>query len=583
MSCLARSEPVIVSSQRTFTRDSYTVKGARNVKIKKKSQDARTERSDPMDCQNDLKVADSFSGLSLNFNKFPEKLVSSGYDDEQGDVDCQTSRVFSKKKDQPVNKPEVAFSEVIAPAKEEIPNAATVIPSYAAEATEYADDYLPIWSKSPKSVRKMIECGESEKLCKSPVVGESSKSKSPYETLYPKSAADAAPPLPPRIHQHRPLERSHALPYNSCAPEVSRRCKPCPEIPPRPKKLVNVEDTFNFAIIDTDEIPGASHPSDTFRDTLTNPFVSDSNPEKENASDAISERRPQNLVISSEEVPAPLATPEQDNSLLTSSAENLLDGVSHARSLTKAGHSSHSHGFSSDNSNAETSGITLENGTLSSLDVSLPSCSSSGGGNQLIEESTKSRILESLTHGIVPGLDAENRCGPSDSENREFPSLLSAEGPVPVRKHKPLSRQASHPPLDSPKMHLLQDQATSLEAEGTLPVCPPTPTHRAKPRNVNEANFLVGNAAVQSCASNNNTINNNKNNNNSNNNSLRPLASASFGDAYGGLLPLRKLSRLPSGGLPSIPEGTRTQRVDTGCDGEPLPPCRFPSFIDLKR
>ncbi|KAL0268640.1 UNVERIFIED_CONTAM: hypothetical protein PYX00_010496 [Menopon gallinae] len=570
LSCLARSEPVIVSTQRTFTRDSYPAKGIKNTKTTKKSQDVYTP--DPTDCNKDLKVVDDFSSLSLKLTHLPEKSHSMGCE-EQGHAECQASGTISRKRDPKITKLETEgfgeFSEVATP-KKEVQNSIKVKPSSAPETTvEYADDYLPIWSKSPKSIRKMTESGDSENLCKSS--GESSKSKSPYETLYPKSVLEAAPPLPPRIHQHRPLERSHALPYNSCAPEVSRRCKPCPEIPPRPKKLVNVEDTFNFAIIDTDEIPGVIHPANPFHESL-NPFLSGSDPEKENVSDVISERRPQNLDISPEEVPAPLATPEQDNNLLTSSAENLIDGASHARSQPKVEHSSHADGFSSRSTNGEPSGISLQNGTLNSFDKSLPSCSSSGGSSQL-EENCNTKKPEFFAHSVGSGAEGEIRVAPSGSENRDFSGSLSEEGPVPVRKHKPLSRQASHPPLDSPKRHLLQEQSTSLESEGSLPVCPPTPTHRAKPRNVNEANFLAASAAsIQSCASNNNTINNNKNNNNSNNNSLRPLASASFGDAYGGLLPLRKLSRLPSGGLPSIPEGSRTQRLDMSCDGEPLPP-----------
>ena len=118
-----------------------------------------------------------------------------------------------------------------------------------------------------------------------------------YETLYPLSDPPP-PPLPPRTFpscssvgvrnsKHRPLERTRALPYQGgCVamnpPEVHRQHKPVPilsstvlkktdcssgkvwnrhfqnqqgpSLPPKPKKLLNPEDSFAFEIIDTDEI-----------------------------------------------------------------------------------------------------------------------------------------------------------------------------------------------------------------------------------------------------------------------------------------------------------------------------------------
>jgi len=118
-----------------------------------------------------------------------------------------------------------------------------------------------------------------------------------YETLYPLSDPPP-PPLPPRTFppcssvgvrhsKHRPLERTRALPYQEgCVamnpPEVHRQHKPVPvlsstllkktdcssgkvrnrhlqnqqgpSLPPKPKKLLNPEDSFAFEIIDTDEI-----------------------------------------------------------------------------------------------------------------------------------------------------------------------------------------------------------------------------------------------------------------------------------------------------------------------------------------
>jgi hypothetical protein len=118
-----------------------------------------------------------------------------------------------------------------------------------------------------------------------------------YETLYP-SSDPPPPPLPPRAFppissggvknsKHRPLERTRALPYQGGCnainpPEVLRHHKPVPvlvsaseskqdcsngkarhrhlqnqqgpSLPPKPRKLLNPEDSFAFEIIDTDEL-----------------------------------------------------------------------------------------------------------------------------------------------------------------------------------------------------------------------------------------------------------------------------------------------------------------------------------------
>ncbi|XP_049863233.1 uncharacterized protein LOC126356312 isoform X5 [Schistocerca gregaria] len=113
-------------------------------------------------------------------------------------------------------------------------------------------EYYPIWTK--------------------PTVPAVSGSGSVYETLYPRTEPPP-PPLPPRAFppqngcskHHRPLERMCALPYpgagpGSDPPEVPRHNKPktarhtAPSLPPKPKKIVNPEDTFAFEIVDTDEL-----------------------------------------------------------------------------------------------------------------------------------------------------------------------------------------------------------------------------------------------------------------------------------------------------------------------------------------
>lgn len=82
-----------------------------------------------------------------------------------------------------------------------------------------------------------------------------------YETVFP--SAENPPPLPPRSYRmkHRPLERTKALEHGSSSPpKVSRHYKPfftcdnsAPALPPRPRRLINPEDAFNFEIIDIDE------------------------------------------------------------------------------------------------------------------------------------------------------------------------------------------------------------------------------------------------------------------------------------------------------------------------------------------
>lgn len=116
-------------------------------------------------------------------------------------------------------------------------------------------EYFPIWINSLDLPRKSAKANyHCHFECFSGAKNNSQKDVPVYETLYPLKN-DAAPPLPPRnCHQHKPLERSQAVPYNYDPPEVPRKEKPLPEIPPRLKKLVDVEDCFNFDIIDTDEI-----------------------------------------------------------------------------------------------------------------------------------------------------------------------------------------------------------------------------------------------------------------------------------------------------------------------------------------
>ncbi|XP_066996224.2 serine-rich adhesin for platelets-like [Anabrus simplex] len=239
-------------------------------------------------------------------------------------------------------------------------------------------EYYPIWTKSP-------------------VV---SSSGSVYETLYPSCSVSEVPPppLPPRASKHRPLERMRALPFypNNILnpPEVPRQHKPCtkerhlhhhhhhhhqgpgPSLPPKPRRMLNPEDSFAFEIIDTDELLGVDPHHGAF-DLPSDPVVKDvsqstiptsslkykkcspcSSQEQvrgaksldlsfdsqyrdnvsslDNANNSL--QRPVKLGMTEgagedgtpcdtiPAVSAPLATPEQDGSLMdSSSVENLVD------------------------------------------------------------------------------------------------------------------------------------------------------------------------------------------------------------------------------------------------------------------
>lgn len=539
--------------------------------------------------------------------------------DDSKEVNCASKNTNSKKLIKLFNKSEVRSSKTKTKSSEDISDSSEVsatwnshelsksceehkpMPSdkFATPKLPENKEYFPIWTRSPVVVRKNITKPESDALDmfgKEPLSNTSDETwkktgKSVYETLYP-AEEESAPPLPPRIHQHRPLERSRALPYNTSPPEVSRKHKPTPEIPPRPKKMISVEDTFNFDIIDMDEVPEKPHSTNPFLvdpKISTNPFLADLSDENPGFDFQLLdvelklckiEKRPENLELLSGQVPAPLATPEQDSSLLTSSAENLLDGVTDTLAQLNTDNSSQI-GISNNKSlltvpnsvfspsSSGSSKVSPFSQTDISLENSIGSDSSSASTvvNQVEENNNikisgvSSGLVENVEVDLVDGAAAFAEAAPSGSSSSssrpvDHPISLSEEATVPVRKHKPLSRQMSHPPMESPRKTNFH-RHVEPPPEEALPVCPPTPTHHARPRNMNDPGFLNPVlTSSQDCLSNNNVT--------------RTFPSTSLVDSCNsGLLPLRRLSRLPS-----IPESSRTQRLETNCDEEPLPPCK---------
>lgn len=571
-----------------------------NVKTKNKLQEIYS--LEPKQCK-DPKIIDGFNSLPLKLGKVPVKRLSEGrkhageVTEDSKDINGAIKNSSSKKLTKLFSKNDVKNSKTKTESSEDVSDSSEVSATWNShEMSKSCDDhelmpslnkfttpnlpenkeYFPIWTRSPVLVRK----SENDVI---------KGGKSAYETLYP-TEEESAPPLPPRIHQHRPLERSRALPYNSSPPEVSRKHKPTPEIPPRPKKLVNVEDTFNFDIIDVDEVadrPPQAHSTNPFlmdaTKNSTNPFLADLN-DSEIDFPLLNvefkmckvDKRPDNLELQTGDVPAPLATPEQDSSLLTSSVENLLDDVTVTVAQLNTDDSSQLDISNDKNLLTVPNSIFSPNSSSSSktspfsqTDISLENSIGSDSSSGISSASTVVNQVEENNNVKISGVSSDKLLDtvdgatsskievPSSSRNVDQFVSLSEEASVPVRKHKPLSRQMSHPPLDSPRKPPFRRVEENRGED--LPVCPPTPTHHAKPRNVNDPGVMnpVIASSAQDCVFNNNVA--------------RTFPSTSLVDeCSSGLLPLRRLSRLPS-----IPESSRAQRLETNCDEEPLPPCMY--------
>ncbi|KAF4518156.1 hypothetical protein B566_EDAN007847 [Ephemera danica] len=403
-------------------------------------------------------------------------------------------------------------------------------------------EYYPIWqkpqSKEPESI---------------------------YETLYPtdekKKSEPPPPPLPPRSSKpsvvpaqkrpatlvtHRPLERTKALQYSngSDAPEVPRHQKPTPkpveketlpELPPRPQRLVNPEDAFAFEIIDTDEVRSSgnsSHPRAC----------------KQIAIDPSSEV-PRPMRLSVEEVQpevAPLATPEQDNSLIDcSSIENLEESVSHEnQSISSPAVSSVPSQPKTEAEDTTSCCLTVppsESAGVSPISpCSLPTPSSDC---PTVILSTKSSSSDSIA---------------SATAETEGATALPLE--VPARPHRPLSRQTSHPPavlppsedsLFGPRPPLVRphNRLLSRVASPAVPLqCPPTPTHHARHNMASRPTPppLERETSLEDPPESED----------------EPPPQVNF--------PIRHMTTTR---LPSIPERTcKSQRVELSADDEPLPP-----------
>ncbi|KAG8230832.1 hypothetical protein J437_LFUL010229 [Ladona fulva] len=522
------------------------------------------------------------------------------------------------------------------------------------EEEEGAGGYYPIWRRSDSPPMRPRRAEED----------------SIYETLYP---TPAPPPLPPRGRTspprqgcpapgrgHRPLERTRAPLRCShedgslsrrIPPDLPRRREapgPAPDLPPRPneRRLLNPEDTFAFEIIDTDELPGRSETPPT--------------KEPEGACCAVVEKcaRPALLPVREAEAAcigaaaspsvAPLATPEQDSSLVDgSSLENLVDEeeeVPDAEAVAAvfafcrpldsqcpeaalpqtseecetnppsppprthsdedaAGRNEGSDGTlcppsssTSAESNSQSSGrhpppplpppaspASLSTPTSDSGLVLTAATPSSGSDDATTTTGTAAPIpppspiperrLSSSSGDSLVSIPAQSGSQPAESESCEG----AEEGSTPApRPHRPLSRQLSHPlpssfradrasrdtspdhlchghPVPPPPPHhrqwrrgssgngLCRRDALPLPPPPSLPLCPPTPTHHARPRPKLEPRVVPdGESSISSTP---------------------PLP------------PPPVHHHLASTRLPSIPERTfEGHRVETLIEEEPLPP-----------
>uniref|UniRef100_A0A1B6KDB2 HECT-type E3 ubiquitin transferase n=1 Tax=Graphocephala atropunctata TaxID=36148 RepID=A0A1B6KDB2_9HEMI len=373
---------------------------------------------------------------------------------------------------------------------------------------------------------------------------------------------------------------------------------------------MNPEDSFGFEIVDTDELSAASSLQESF--SVDRESADPAKPW--GAANVVGE----DCLL---RVAAPLATPEQDGSLIdTSSFENLIDeedvvenkpiqkGCVRRTMPARAGHvSSQSFVTESEVCERVTENVPVEAGPA----TEMPSKDLESVGDSLTvpEQSTASISPLSPNSASTPTSDSgvvltnsnhmvsSTRSSSSDSIGTEItdrPEPINhrprsvAGSETPLRPHRPLSRQVSHPPdsaamlrlTDSPRpQNRLLNRVAAITSP-TMPQCPPTPTHHARPVR----------ASFQSPILPRHTLTRDFNNASAvprppepseENFSLEPFrevpdrtedSGCSSGTTQNGcsLLPLRHLT---STRLPSIPERTvKGQRLELGSDEEPLPP-----------
>lgn len=487
-------------------------------------------------------------------------------------------------------------------------------------------EYFPIWSqKSPTAPGSV------------------------YETLYPTPKETPPPPLPPRAYppRHRPLERTRAVPpspHHRRPPEVLRKNKPViggPVVPPRPKKMVNPEDAFGFEIVDTDELSCASSLQESIERDV----------ESLNAggvSDVLTWKSVEGLT----KVGAPLATPEQEGSLVDgASFDNLIDeedivenkpiqknSLTIQRTLNRnkgqvSSQSNFSHSvdvlLSSDivdsvptpdepvetelsvsvENQLPSNRIELDASLLSVPDVSGTSLSqlspvsastpTSDSGVPIINASVSdsNHVLSaqsSSSDSLVSGNDVME---PPEFVHMRPRSLTNND--TPIRSHKPLSRQVSHPPDNTNRQdhfHRPQNRVAAI----TSPQCPPTPTHHARPvRSSFQSPILPRHPTLTREFNNACSPRSSEPMDDTNifpleqfrevsvaaRRPLQPISAEALpcvdesGSSSGinqqacSILSLRHLN---STRLPSIPErGAKPQRLEVGADEEPLPPCEY--------
>nr|XP_018916774.1 PREDICTED: E3 ubiquitin-protein ligase HECW2 isoform X2 [Bemisia tabaci] len=374
-----------------------------------------------------------------------------------------------------------------------------------------------------------------------------------YETLYP---SEEPPPLPPRTFspRHRPLERSKAIqppPPPPPPPEVSRKHKPVkysadllrPCLPPKPKKteFSSVDELFSLSSIDTNSFeehaPTISPtPGSAPRQA---PLAT---PELEETPLVNLESIPNSVLLSSPELLdrltcrlATASSQDCDISLTTAEVPVLNGHVEDpARGTNGRTSDSGESVLSPDGCAAADPEVELVNGTDED----------SGGSVRREVESLNSSSAESVESAeSIPGLE---------------PVSLSTPLEPPLRAHKPLSRQVSHPPDSTAikyRENLLSRPQNKLLSRIAGGPPSPTPSGGTPPRAVRPS-LLPRNVAV---------------------NGEGPSCSAAPGGtspdrdapAFTGPLPLRHIHTTR---LPSIPERARSHRAELPADEEPLPP-----------
>lgn len=262
-----------------------SLKSGKQISFLKKSYRKHKQKPDSVSCQTETELVNSNEYIESSFNlcEIPLRRGISIKADELDSAKSKSVCNFKKSEtnimceeeggDKDVGKKEITEN---LPKPSSFNERYNEIEADTKNLTEQASiniEYYPIWEKSTMVFHNKSKSGCSSDESNTSTFNTNSvyNDASIYETLYP-IKSDEAPPLPPRTHVHKPLERLRALPYWIDPPEDPRKGKslPCSSLPI--KKLIEVEDSFNFDLIDTDEVvsddtnsfPGTASISNSF-------------------------------------------------------------------------------------------------------------------------------------------------------------------------------------------------------------------------------------------------------------------------------------------------------------------------------